>query len=172
MQKLKPDEILENILLDIEKGVKRNIDTVALAQKYGLSERHLRKLFTSAFNYSMGSYIRSRKLTASIDDLLNTDSKIIFIAVEHGFEHESSYIKAFKNEYGITPGQFRKSGHNVTVKPPIQLNARKSQLISEKQIHNARKNVFYRLTASVNIFGGAIQAFQRLLICTGWICFV
>ena len=78
---LKPYELLENILLDIEKGIKNGINIDALADKFTLSERHLRKLFKFAFNQSLGSYIHSRKLTASLDDLLYTNLKIINIAI-------------------------------------------------------------------------------------------
>ena len=41
--------------------------------------------------------------------------------LEYNFEYEQSYINAFKREFGITPGDFRKSGHIVKVIPPLFL---------------------------------------------------
>jgi AraC family transcriptional regulator len=118
---LRQYNLLENVLIDIEKGIREGINSDILAEKYTLSERHLRKLFKFAFKQSMGSYIRSRKLAASLDDLLKTDANILDIALDCNFSYEQSYINAFKCEFGITPGDFRKTGHIVKIKPPLRL---------------------------------------------------
>jgi len=110
---LRQYDLLENVLIDIEKGIREGINSDILAEKYTLSERHLRKLFKFAFKQSLGGYIRSRRLAASLDDLLKTDFNILDIAIEHGFEYEQSYRRAFKREFGITPGNLRKTGHIV-----------------------------------------------------------
>jgi AraC family transcriptional regulator len=117
----KPDELLENILIDIEKNIKNGINTDNLSQKYALSEGHLRRLFAFAFKQSIAGYIRSRRLAASLDDLLGTDSKILHIALDYGFEYEQSYIRAFRREFGQTPGGLRKLRQIVKIKPPIHL---------------------------------------------------
>ena len=106
-------DLLENILIDIEKGVKEGVNLNTLAEKYALSERHLRRLFKFAFKQTLAGYIRSRKLAASLDDLLKTDSTLFDIAFDYGFEYEQSYRRAFKHEFGITPGKYRKEGHIV-----------------------------------------------------------
>ena len=56
---LKPYELLENVLLDIENGLKENINCRSLAEKYELSNGHLSRLFRFAFKQSIGEYIRS-----------------------------------------------------------------------------------------------------------------
>jgi len=99
---------LENLLLDIENGIKNNINVSVLSKKYGFSEGHLRKLFRFAFKQSIASYIRSRRLAASLNDLLKEKSNILEIALEYGFEYEQTYIRAFKREFGMTPGDLRK----------------------------------------------------------------
>jgi len=119
------DSLLENVLIDIEKNIRVNINTERLADKYNLSERHLRRLFHVYFNQSITNYIRSRKLTASIDHLVKTDLNILDIALEYGFDYERSYRRAFKHEFGITPGDLRKLGHTIKVKPPLYLMMRR-----------------------------------------------
>jgi len=118
---LRPYDLLENVLIDVEKGVRKGVSVTTLAEKYFLSERHLQRLFKFAFKQTLGNYIRSRRLAASVDALLNTDSKILGIALEYGFDYEQSFIRTFKREFGITPGDLRKSGHIVKVKPPLHL---------------------------------------------------
>jgi AraC family transcriptional regulator len=76
-------------------------------------------MFKFAFHQTIGCYIRSRRLAASLDDLLNTDNNLLDIALDFGFDYEQSYIRAFKNEFGMTPGDFRRSGQIIKVKPPL-----------------------------------------------------
>jgi len=108
---LRTFDLLENVLNDVEEGIWEGVNGNTLAKKYALSNRHLRRLFKFAYKQSLGSYIRSRRLAASLDDLLKTDSRILDIALDYGFNYEQSYINAFKREFGITPGGLRKSGH-------------------------------------------------------------
>ena len=118
---LKLYDLLENLLLDIEKDIRNNINVSILSKKYGFSEGYLRRLFSFAFKQPIASYIRSRRLAASINDILGTDNNIVEIAIENGFEYEQTYIRAFKHEFGITPGDLRKSGQIIKIKPPLNL---------------------------------------------------
>jgi len=116
-----PYDLLESVLAAIENGLKEGINVDSAAEGLDLSVRHLQRLFKLAFNQPLGSYIRSRKLAASIDDLLNTNLNVLNIALDYAFEYEQSYIRSFRREYGITPGDLRKTGKILTITPPLQL---------------------------------------------------
>jgi len=118
---MKPYILLENILLDIEEGIKYNIDAFTLSKKYEFSEVHLRRLFNFAFNKTISGYIRSRILSESLNDLLNTDKNVIDIALEYGFGYEQSYSRSFRREFGVSPKIVRKSGQIVKIQPPLHL---------------------------------------------------
>jgi len=118
---MKPYILLENILLDIEEGIKADIDAYTLSERYNYSEVHLRRLFNFAFNRTISGYIRSRTLSESLNDLLNTDKNIIDIALEYGFGYEQSYSRSFRREFGISPKDFRKTGQIVKIQPPLHL---------------------------------------------------
>ena len=116
-----PYDLLESVLASIEKGLKDDINLDLIAGEFNLSVRHLQRMFKFAFNQTIGLYIRSRRLAASIDDLFNTGLNILDIALDYGFEHESSYIRSFLREYGITPGDLRKTGKILKITPPLHL---------------------------------------------------
>ena len=118
---LRPFDLLENVLIEIEKGIRKGVSPADIAGKFSLSEGHLRRLFRFAFKQSISGYIRSRRLSASLDDLIKTDHKIIDIALSYGYSYEQSYIRAFKDEFGLLPGEFRKTRQIVKVKPPLYL---------------------------------------------------
>ena len=118
---LRPYDLLESVLLKIESGIRDDVNADSLAVHFSLSSVHLQRLFKFAFKRTIGSYIRSRRLAASLDDLLKNNFTILNIAIEYGFEYEETYIRAFKREFGITPGDMRKTGAVVKVTPPIHL---------------------------------------------------
>ena len=118
---LKPYDLLDGVLNEIEKGLKEGVNEYTLADKFYLSKAHLRRLFRFAFGRPIGAYIRSRKLAASVEDLLLTDMNVLDIAVEFGLDYEQTFIRAFKREFGLTPGELRKTGHILKITPPLQL---------------------------------------------------
>ncbi|MCL2722456.1 MAG: helix-turn-helix transcriptional regulator [Treponema sp.] len=113
------NNLLENVLVEIEKGVREGINTNILAQKYALSESHLRKIFKIAFKQTISSYIRTRKLTASLEDLSESDANIIDIALMYDFDYEQSYIRSFKQKFGSTPGNYRRSKKVIKANMPF-----------------------------------------------------
>jgi len=118
---LKPYELLDNVLLEVEERIKKDLNADTLAENFALSSVHLQRLFKFAFKQPLGAYIRSRKLTASLKELLNTDSNILDIAMEYGFDYEQSYIRAFKREFGLPPGELRRTKQIVKVTAPFYL---------------------------------------------------
>lgn len=118
---MKPYELLRHVLNRIEDEIVEELDIEELAASYSLSSVHLQRLFKFAFGLPLASYIRSRRLSASIESLFKTDFNVLDIANEYGFEYEQTYIRAFKREFGLTPGELRKTGRIVKVMPPLQL---------------------------------------------------
>jgi AraC family transcriptional regulator len=105
---IKRHDLILNVLTDIEEGIGNGISVDILAKKYSLSEVHLRRLFKFTIKQTIANYIRSRKLMISLVDLLKPESNLSNIAVYYGFAFDASYIRAFKREFGVTPGAFRK----------------------------------------------------------------
>ena len=66
----KTNDVLENVLDTIENNLKDDINADILADEFSLSSIHLQRLFKQTFKKPIGQYIRSRKLSASIKDLL------------------------------------------------------------------------------------------------------
>jgi len=112
-------DLLKDVLIDIEKGIKNGINTKIIAKKHNFSPVHLQRLFKFTFKKPLGAYIRYRKLSESLNDLLHTEKKIIDIALEYGFCYEQSYSSSFKREFGLSPNILRKSGQTVKIQPPL-----------------------------------------------------
>jgi endo-1,4-beta-xylanase len=114
------NNVLEGVIAEIENNLKNGVNADTLADEFSMSSVHLQRLFRQAFNQTIGTYIRSRKLSASIGDLLYSGLKINNIALEYGFGYEQTYILSFRREFGFTPGDLRRNRQLVKTTPPLQ----------------------------------------------------
>lgn len=99
---------LHKVLNIIENTQQESITIEQLAKQAYLSESHLQLLFRQISGQSIKSYARGRKLAHCLNDLFETDLRIIDIAYKYGFAHEQSFVRAFKSEFGCTPGNAKK----------------------------------------------------------------
>ena len=78
-----------------------------LAKECGISKDHLSLLFKKSFGITIPQYIKSQRLAAS-KDMLTRGVSLSEVASTTGFSTESYFIKCFKDEFGMTPGEFIK----------------------------------------------------------------
>ncbi|HAS6150134.1 TPA: helix-turn-helix domain-containing protein [Vibrio vulnificus] len=78
-------------------------------EKVGASERTLSRLFAKEFNTSFQLWRQQIRLIYSLS-LLDEELSIQSIADQVGYQNDSSYIKAFKAYFDLTPQQFRVTG--------------------------------------------------------------
>jgi AraC family transcriptional regulator len=99
---------IEDVLDFIEVKLTHNISLDEIAQMAYLSKYHLHRLLSHAVGQPLINYIRARKLSASIDLLMDSRNTILSVSAYFGFEHEQSYTRAFKKQFDIAPSRFRK----------------------------------------------------------------
>jgi AraC family transcriptional regulator len=113
---------LQKAINYIEENVQDKITLDDIAEYLYISKYHLHRVFKLVTNYRLMEYVRMRKLSLSLNDLLHTDLKINDIAAEYGFEHEQSYNRSFKNAFGIAPSQFRITRQEIPIVDKIDLS--------------------------------------------------
>lgn len=93
----------------IEENLTSKITLEDISRKAYFSMYHFHRIFSAMVGSSIKEYIRKRRLTEAAYELVNTNKRIIDIALEYQFESQQSFTKAFKKMYGITPGKYRKN---------------------------------------------------------------
>lgn len=82
-----------------------------VASEHGISPRYLQKLFES-IDDSFGHYVKVRRLERCRLDLispLHTQKSISDILFQWGFNDSASFSRAFREQYGISPREYRKN---------------------------------------------------------------
>lgn len=80
-----------------------------IAASCNLSTSHFRSLFKTDIGMTLPQYINLTRLSAAVHLLQSTDKTISNIATDVGYNEVPYFTKAFKDEFGISPKEMRKS---------------------------------------------------------------
>lgn len=97
----------------IEDHITEEIDYTEVARQAYSSSYHFQRVFSILCGYTLGEYIRNRRLTLAGNDLVNTNCRVIDIALKYGYENPDSFTRAFSVFHGITPSSVREGGASL-----------------------------------------------------------
>lgn len=104
--------LLERIFQTIEIRLSDpNLNYQQVASEHGISPRYLQKLFES-IDDSFGHYVKVRRLERCRLDLrspLHVQKSISDILFQWGFNDSASFSRAFREQYGVSPREYRKA---------------------------------------------------------------
>ena len=99
------DVRLRKLLRLMEEDPLGTIHDWALA--FNLSHSHLQRLFKQATGIGLGHVLTQRRLQRAAHLLANTNMSVKEIASAVGYEHTSSFIRAFERQFETAPRRFR-----------------------------------------------------------------
>ena len=94
----------------IEANLTEEIDYEKVAAESFSSSYHFQRVFSILCGYTLGEYIRLRRLSLAGAELANGKEKVIDVALKYGYDSPDSFAKAFQKFHGITPSQARADG--------------------------------------------------------------
>ena len=94
----------------IEANLTEEIDYEKVAAESFSSSYHFQRVFSILCGYTLGEYIRLRRLSLAGVELAGGKDKVIDIALKYGYDSPDSFAKAFQKFHGITPSQARADG--------------------------------------------------------------
>ena len=100
---------INDVLDYIENNIEREITLDELAKVATLSEYEFRRIFSFVVGIPIGEYIRRRKLSLALGELRAGDKSITEIGGKFGYDSPSSFSRAFKEYYGVSPAAARES---------------------------------------------------------------
>lgn len=93
------------------------IDYEVVAKEACSSAFHFQRIFSILCGFTLGDYIRMRRLSVAAEALMRTDEKIIDIALRYGYDTPESFTRAFTKFHGITPSEARRGGNVKSFTP-------------------------------------------------------
>lgn len=104
------EEVFRAVLLAktfIDEQINENISLEKMALQTGISKYHFIRVFKSVFGISPYQYQKRKRLERAKLELLR-GNEIFFTAIRYGFPDVPSFSKAFKQQFGQTPGSIKK----------------------------------------------------------------
>ncbi|TXH66712.1 MAG: DNA-3-methyladenine glycosylase 2 family protein [Thiothrix sp.] len=138
-------------------------DTVQLARRLGVSERHLRRLFQQAFGVAPSHYLRTQRLLMAKTLLTDTQLPVNKIALYVGFGSTSQFYQHFKTYYQLTPSDWRRNSplqtgamiFKLAYRPPLDwahlLSYFQTRCI--KGVEMVREQAYFRTVALLDAQG-------------------
>lgn len=94
----------------IENHLTDYVDYNEAAKRACMSSFYFQRIFTVLCGYTMGDYIRNRRLTLAGTELQKEKCRVIDVALKYGYESPESFSRAFQKFHNTTPSQAKSSG--------------------------------------------------------------
>ena len=114
-------ECIEGAIDYIESHLKEDFSIEDVASHVYMSSGYFQKAFSMLCGFTVGEYIRNRRLAEAGKDLLSSNEKIIDIALMYGYDSHDSFTKAFSRFHGATPSAVRRGGCTLKAFAPLRL---------------------------------------------------
>ena len=106
--------IQRELITFIQKHYTEKITLGMLAQEFHLSEKYISWYFKEHFSIRFMQYVLHLRMTRAKDLLTTTELSITEVALSCGYPSVNLFIRNFKEMYGVTPLQYRKSTNSFT----------------------------------------------------------
>ena len=105
----------------IESHITEELTIADIAKQAIISPYYFQKGFSMLCGFTVGEYIKRRRLTLAGSEIVSTDRKIIDIALEYGYDSPDSFTKAFLRFHGVTPTAIRKGEAMIKSFAPLKI---------------------------------------------------
>lgn len=91
----------------IREHLDQDLNREDLAKLAGYSVPHFHRIFTAHGGESISTYVRRVRMEQAARQLLAAEVNVTEVALNSGYETHSAFDKAFKQQFGFNPSEFR-----------------------------------------------------------------
>ncbi|MBE6902172.1 MAG: AraC family transcriptional regulator [Ruminococcaceae bacterium] len=114
-------EGITNAVQYIEDNLTEELDIADIAARAYVSPFHFQRIFSVLCGFTVGEYIRCRRLTLAGEELTMSCARVIDIAVKYGYDSQDSFSRAFARFHGISPSAAKEKGAQLKAFAPLRI---------------------------------------------------
>ncbi len=115
-------ESLKRAINYMEEHLLNDIGAEEVADAVYMSPFYFQKGFKIMTGYSVGEYIRCRRLYMAALDVIADREKVIDLAYKYGYDTPESFTKAFSRFHGMSPMQMKGDSHKIKTFLPLTIS--------------------------------------------------
>lgn len=115
------NEGITDAIVYIEQNLTEPIDINIISQQAYVSSFYFQKIFNVLCGFTVGEYIRNRRLTLAAQELCSTHIKVVDVALKYGYDSPDSFARAFTKFHGISPSAARERGNKLNSFAPLKI---------------------------------------------------
>ncbi|MCD7885201.1 MAG: helix-turn-helix domain-containing protein [Lachnospiraceae bacterium] len=103
----------------IAKNYSQNLTLNSIAAEFNLSVPYLSAFFKEHIGVTFTEYYNILRLNHAVNDMLSLDDSIDTIAHNNGFTDTRTFVRLFRQKYGMLPSVYRKSAKDNSSFPQV-----------------------------------------------------
>lgn len=118
----------------IEEHITEPVDHNRIAREMNISSFYFQKIFSILCGFTVGEYIRNRRLALAGRELSERGGKIIDIALKYGYDTPEGFTRAFTKFHGASPTAVKKgtSGPKPFAKLSVSITVKGGSIMDYK----------------------------------------
>ena len=105
------DKTIEEVLSYINSNLENDLSIDTIASKFFISKYYLMRKFKNQIGSSIHSYVIQKRLILA-KSLISDGLSMSTVCSKCGFNDYSSFVRAFKKAYGVSPSNYNSKTHN------------------------------------------------------------
>lgn len=112
-------ESLKRAIDYMEQHLLEDISAEEVSKQVHISSFHFQRGFKLMTGYTIGEYLKGRRLYLAALECMNKESKVIDLAYKYGYDTPESFTKAFRRFHGVSPSHLK--GDSKKIRPFLPL---------------------------------------------------
>ncbi len=105
----------------VEAHITEPMDYEEVAKQAYSSSFHFQRVFSILCGFTLGDYIRMRRLSLAGNELATCGVRVIDAAFKYGYDTPESFSRAFSRFHGVSPSQAKQGGSSLKSFSPLSV---------------------------------------------------
>jgi AraC family transcriptional regulator len=110
---------LNRIVDYVDAHLTDDLDIAGFVSTLGVTEYHVRRMFSSLAGMPLSEYVRRRRMTVAAADVLQ-EGDLLGISVRYGYGSTEAFTRAFRAVHGVGPADVRRDGGPLRSQPQLR----------------------------------------------------
>lgn len=107
--RLEPGKLAKHTEQYLLNNLSRHVTLEELTEEFGVSGTTLKKHFREDHGMSLYAWFKAQRMQAAAKALRSSRDSILKIAGDYGYENASKFSAAFRDVFGVSPREYRKT---------------------------------------------------------------